>query len=351
MLSNPHEKTGRIMKKKNLIIFASVFLALIVIFAVDILIEKQRLERSYSQLAYVRWSGEKKGKGYGQQSIFIDRAEKFSEEDVEAMRNKINKKLSEDSLLSENDSSRAWIDAYSSKETVEIRKDTNTVNVDAYLVGGDFFLIHPLKLKSGNYPKGDCPQILLDENVAWNLFGSSDIEGQKVWIKDTVYTVSGVVTYDDTTEERAALGNADTVYIPFASYSSEEKYVTCYETVMPEPIKNYGYNTLAEAAEIEVLSDEEKKALRSPLFFGGIELVENSRRFSPMKLLLKAKDRKYIDMKTQSIAYPYWENLARYEEGRYIRLTYIMSTILLLLILTLLTMLCSYHSRLLKTHS
>ncbi|MBR3041771.1 MAG: ABC transporter permease [Eubacterium sp.] len=322
------------MKKKKLIILASVILTLIVIFAVDIIIEKQRLEKSYSQLAYIRWSGEKKGKGYGQQSIFIDRAEKFNEEDIEAMRNKINKKLSEDSLLSDGGSSRAWIDAYSSKENVELRKDTNTVTVDAYLVGGDFFLIHPIKLKNGNYPQEGCPQILLDENVAWNLFGSSDIEGKKVWIKDTVYTVSGVVIYDESEEERAALGNSDTVYIPYSAYSSDGKCVTCYETVMPEPIKNYGYNILAEAAEIEVLSDGEKQALRSPLFFGGRELIENSRRYSPLRLLLKAKDRKYIDMKTQSIAYPYWENMARYEEGRYVRLIYIMSTILLIGILS-----------------
>ena len=331
--------------KKKIILFIGIVITAVMTFASYSFIEKQRIDKSYSQLAYIRWAGNGNGAGFSQISVFYDKTAGPSRSDLDGIRNKINQKLREDSVLYSEEKKKTWIDAYSTCAPLEIRKDKNTINVNAYLVGGDFFQIHPIKLKNGNYPKNGELQILLDENAAWNLFGSSDLEGMKLWIGDTVFTVSGVVEYGENKLSNDALGNTDTVYIPYESIcakkslkenedddrtngsfgdSDKEKgmdvKITCYEAVLPNPIKNYGLNTVAEATEIEMLSDEETKRQRSSLNFDGKEIVDNSARFDYISLINRIKERKYADMRTNGIAYPYWENLARFEEKRCINI-------------------------------
>jgi hypothetical protein len=187
-------------------------------------------------------------------------------------------------------------------------------------------------------------QILVDEYVAWNLFGGDNIAGMKVWIGDDVYTVTGVVKCDDNQAAKEAYGEYNSVYVPMEAYSkaskklasgedassglsgndtltdeSEGTVVTCYEAVLPNPIKNYGLNTVAEAAEIHFLTDEEKESLKSSLDFGDREILENATRFSRGSLYNRLKSKKYEVMKSNSRVYPYWENEARFEESYQIR--------------------------------
>ena len=99
----------------------------------------------------------------------------------------------------------------------ELRKDTNIVKSNVYTVGGDFFMIHPIPLIAGSYLDLDNPdvnQILLDEDVAWTLFGSSDVVGKKVWIGSTVFTVIGVVEGAETDLDKQAQGEYYSVYVP-----------------------------------------------------------------------------------------------------------------------------------------
>ncbi|MBR6402897.1 MAG: ABC transporter permease [Eubacterium sp.] len=344
------------MEKREKITIGIIIISVIA-FASVLFMEKQRLDKSYSQLAYVRWAGNGDGSGYSQVSVFYDEKDSPGLDEIKKMRNEINQKLREDALLDSDGQGKVWTDAYSAVKDISIRKDTDSIQVKAYLVGGDFFQIHPIKLKSGNYPDTEDLQILLDENAAWNLFGSSDIEGLKVWIDDAVFTVSGVVAYEDTGLNYMAIGNRDTVYIPYETYAalkkideknqpggaameeegaelegtftgndgaseddSEKLRITCYEAVLPNPIKNYGFNMLNETNGIALLSDEEKEKQRSTLNFEGKEIVDNSSRYKIMSLIERMRERKYSDMRTNAVAYPYWENLARYEETRCIHI-------------------------------
>ena len=343
------------LKANNKILVGALILAidliLLISFAAIHFVAKNRTELLYSQQAAKRWeSGDKK---CTQISIFYseDAGLKFS--DIKNIRNAIQKKLYADSLITDSKSddslvgTRSWIDAYSGHTFDDVRKDSNKVHANVYTVGGDFFQIHNMPLKSGSYldmKSTDVNQILVDEYVAWNLFGGDNIAGMKVWIGYDVYTVTGVVKCDDTQAAKEAYGEYSSVYVPMEAYSkaskklssgedtsgdlsgndtlsadSEGTVVTCYEAVLPNPIKNYGLNTVAEAAEIHFLTDEEKAALKSSLDFSDREILENTTRFSRACIYNRLKAKKYEVMKTNSLVYPYWENEARFEEAYQIR--------------------------------
>ena len=308
----------------------------------------------YTQLAAERWeTGETK---CSQVSIFTDGGNTFNKTDIESIRSQINKKLYDDGYLTDNGSSRAWIDAYSGQTEASIRKDQSSLNVNVYAVGGDFFLIHPLKLKAGSYPdltSPDVNQILLDEYVAWNLFGGSNVAGMKLWIGDDIFTVTGVVRVEDDKSTRQAYGNRNSVYIPIDAYLKSKKNpdfsdweekdtevrINCYEAVLPNRVENYALNTVAEAAGITFESDEEKASKKSQLLFDGREIIENTGRFSIPALIKNNKTRTYVDMRTNTIVYPYWENVARTEQVSQYRRLKLCMILLVLPVLSLIVLL------------
>lgn len=322
-------------KKITLVLLAVNMLAVIIVISI-FYVNHNRGLLLYDQQAAERWKTE--DTQYASVSLFTSRDGYLSPGDIKEIESSINKKLFDDSLLDVNSENRVWIDAYSGRTQDEIRKDESLLTVNVNAVGGDFFQIHPIPLLGGSYldmESSDFNQILLDENVAWNLFGSNNVAGMKLWIGSSVFTVTGVVAVDRTEDNYQAYGDYDSVYIPIQAYTRSAKNsadasdyddggqetgnsvrVTCYEAVMPNPVKNYAFNTLSEAADIQMKSDEEKEKSRTGLNFGDKEIIENSGRFSVFSLINRSRSRKYIDMKTNAIVYPYWENVARYEETR-----------------------------------
>ena len=62
-------------------------------------------------------------------------------------------------------------------------------------VGGQFFEFHPLRLLSGSYiAEGDLSpdRVLLDRELAWELFGGTELTGMSVEVKE-----DGVVEVSD----------------------------------------------------------------------------------------------------------------------------------------------------------
>ena len=321
-------------------LIVNAILCLIVLFVS--IVNGSRVKELYSQQAAARWQSKKMK--CAEISVFYSEAGALGPTDINSIRAKIQQKLASDDYLSSKSDVRSWMDAYSGHTFEELRKDTSTLNVNVYSVGGDFFLIHTIPLKSGSYLDMDNPdvnQIVLDEDVAWTLFGSSDIVGKKVWIGSTVFTIIGVVEGAETDLDKQAQGENYAVYVPMKAYQQKSSSsvksalgdageaqaseseanapgtrVICYEVVMPNPIENYALNAVAEAVGIEFKTDEEKEKSRSILNFGDKEILDNSSRYSFFKLLGRDDHEEYIDMKTNEIVYPYWENIARYEESR-----------------------------------
>lgn len=317
---------------KNIIkVLVAVNILLVLITAYIWFLQSERVKRLYSQQAAERW--ESKETPYSEISLFYSDSYEAGKKTVEELRTGITKKLVEDTYFDPADTSgrRAYIDAYSGFADMVIERENVQLTGKVYGVSDDFFLVHPIPLLNGNYINPvekaseigdgiDPFQVVLDENMAWNIFGSVNVEGMKIWIGGRVFTVMGVVEASQNKTEEMAYGNYDAAFIPYSAFALMNKKVNinCYEAVLPEPIKGYAMSTMGKAADIVVDPEEEASGteVRSSLSFGKRELVENTDRFGISSIWKYLKNKKYMSMKTTEIAYPFWENVARFEMER-----------------------------------
>ena len=309
-----------------------------------------QIEKLYSQQAAKRW--ENKGESFTQVSAFFSPGRNVQMEEVKGIRNSLMQKLSEDSLFDKDSSGRVLVDAYSGECEAQIRKDSNTLTVTAVGVGNDFFQFHPIPLLSGGYISGEDlnhDRVVLDENLAWAMFGSNDIVGMQIWMNNNVYVVAGVVAVDEDELYKTAYGTGNRMYMMYETLKEqhEELKVTCYEAVMPNPISNYAFYALKSACGQNEMEETEelKDAEKNPLNFDSCEVIENGNRFEKLVLLEKLAEVKYRSMRTNSIGYPYWENIARVMADQQMRLLIIRYILLCFPIVSLLVWLYKLWKR------
>ena len=170
-------------------------------------------------------------------------------------------------------------------------------------VGGNYFAFHPLKLLSGSYISEDDlmqDNVLLDEDLAWLLFGGSDLEGLTVHIFGMPFRIAGVVARESDYASRRAYRGGMGLYISYDAYldlSGEENFgITCYEVCLPNPVKGFALNLIQDKFPI-----------------GKGEITENSGRFSLLRLLGHIRELPARSMNS-AVFTPYWENAARYAE-------------------------------------
>lgn len=209
-------------------------------------------------------------------------------------------------LQSENSGARLWADAYSADGTLSISSDRAKLNnVDAIGVGGDFFLFHPLKLVSGSYFSGsdiDKNYCVIDEDAAWQLFGSNNVAGMIVNIGGYPHIVTGVIERPAGRLAEAAGLDSSLVYV---SYETLKNLGSCneinhYEIVMPNPVSKFAYDYVKKN-----LGSNERET----------EVVENTSRYSFLNRLKLIGTFGTRSMNGRAIVYPYWENIARgYED-------------------------------------
>lgn len=277
---------------------------------------------------------------YAQVSAFISPAHGMQLDEVSNVRSSIAEKLNKDSYSDSTTGGRVWIDAYSCETNINLRKDTNTLSATAVGVGGDFFQFHPMKLLSGSYIADsdlNHDRIVVDENFAWAMFGSNDIVGMQVWLGDSIYFISGVVEVPEDDISALAYGDNNRVYMYYSELKriNENLPITCYEAVLPNPISNYAYYALREAYGLS--DDSEDTSLnkkKNPLSFDDVEIIENTKRFNTMELLTNIKTWKFRTMRTSSVGYPYWENVARVQDDTQMRLLLVRIILLIFPILS-----------------
>lgn len=251
-----------------------------------------------------RWSKEK---DTSQISCFFSREAGITENEIVTFERNLDSALVAASITNDsvNPGARLWADAYSATGKVTIESNRATVSVNAIGIGGDFFLFHPLKLLYGSYFSGnDLMQdyIVIDEDAAWQLFGSNDVAGQMVTISGIPHMIAGVVEREEGSMAKAA---GLTSSIAYVSYTTLSNYGTnyglnTYEIVMPNPVSGYAKQYVTE--NIGVMENE-------------IEIVENTTRFSALSRLKIIGAFGTRSMSSKPIIYPYWENIARgYED-------------------------------------
>lgn len=253
-----------------------------------------------------RWSKSDENRA-AQVSVFFSENLGMTENEIQYFEHGLDSALVEASIVSasENPDSRLWIDSYSATGTITLERGDKNVSVSAIGVGGEFFQFHPLKLVSGSYFSGnDVMQdyCVVDEEIAWQLFGSNDIAGQIITIKGVPHIITGVIERQQDRLSKVAGLNSSVVYVSYNSLTAygRANSICCYEIVMPNPVKNYAFNYVKEQ-----LGSNEAES----------EVVENTSRYGLLSLLNVIGEFGTRSMNGKAIIYPYWENVARgYED-------------------------------------
>ncbi|MBR1456408.1 MAG: ABC transporter permease [Oscillospiraceae bacterium] len=244
-----------------------------------------------------RWRGDNE-LSFAQLSCFIPNDESIGLDDVYTFRYAMLDKFHEAALDVDNDST-LFVDAWSTGGKAVASTSLGKGDAVVTAVGGAFFDFHPIRLLSGNYfTEGDLMQdrVLLDEDLAWLLFGGTDLAGLELRIDNVPFVVAGVIEREQDFASKKAYTDGMGLFMSYDAYKAlhEEAGVTCYELVMAEPVKNFAVSFVREKFPI-----------------GGGVILENSGRFRAGRLLDLLRDFGVRSMQSRSISYPYWENAAR----------------------------------------
>jgi len=301
-------------KLKKIIIIISINVFCLIAFIVCMSLATSLVTPLRSQQAARAWAGQS-GDRFAQVSVFFPESAMFEVENMRSIHTDIDQALLNASIESTAQQS-VYVEAWSALGEVTLLCNRGTpVTAQVIGVGGDFFHFHPLRLRSGNYLSPNDvmkDRILLDEELAWRLFGAVDLAGMEVLVRGgssigaggatgtRIFTIAGVISREsDFASSRAYTGGAG-LFMPFemlSEVSDGELLITCYEIVMPDPITNFAFNTMTDA------------------FTGySAHIVENSARFSLSKSFSAIRAFGQRSILTDTIAFPYWENAARYAE-------------------------------------
>lgn len=272
-----------------------------------------------------RWpdAGVKKGCGTDQ-LLFSSKAE-VTEDTIQSFEYSLKNVLQEASITetSENPSARLWVDAYSADGKITLVNGKIRWMPMPSVSAENFYVpsveTDHRRLFSGNDLMQDY--CIIDQDAAWQLFGSNDVVGMTVYIGNVPHIVTGVVQRPDSRMDKAAGLNSTVVYVSYETLSAygTNNGINHYEIVMPNPVDEFAYGKVKEGIGID-----EKN----------VEIVENSRRYSlpnRIKTILAFGTR---SMNGKAIIYPYWENLARGYEDIIALLTVVMLLLLLYPVVT-----------------
>lgn len=302
-----HKQNGRYNYNQitgKQLVFSSITVVSFLIFIILCVCSSKMIGGLSDQQTAKRW--DKEG-GAAQVSCFITRGAKVDDFTIKGFERQLEKALSEAAVVNENENSRLYADAYSAHGKVTVVSKQSTLEAEAIGIGGDFFLFHPLQLVSGGYFSGNDlmkDSIILDEEAAWQLFGSSDIEGMSVMIGGIPHYVSGVIKRPQGRFAENAGVNSSIIYVSYetlSQYGSSEG-ISTYEVVAPNPVKGFLANTVREKFGLQQ---------------NEMQVVENSARYSVESMIPVTLAFGTRSMQNAAIHYPYWENIARgYEDVR-----------------------------------
>jgi hypothetical protein len=250
------------------------------------------------QEAAKRFRGESDTR-FAQVSVFFPVGEGKTASDVNTFRESVDTAITEASLTAPENGS-LWTDAYSAEAEITVTGTKGSAEVTALGVGGDWFAFHPLHLRSGGYiSETDLmhDKVVLDEELAWKLFGGFDLAGLTVTIGGEPYIIAGVVSHeDDFASEKAYSGEAGLYMYYDAMNAVSESKISCYEFICAEPISGF---TLGVAQT----------------GFPDAVTLQNTGRFSFSSVLGIIRDFGERAMSTAGVSFPYWENAARLAEN------------------------------------
>ena len=292
------------LKFLALLLLNAVFVALAVIFAVKLHHVTNLL---ITQSAAEVWKGQS-AENFVQVSAFQPVDADLTETQIESFHQTLGQKFVDASLEAPENGS-LYQDAYATRpQDITVSTDAASYTAKTIGVGGDFFLFHPLPLRSGSYISSrdfTYDRVVLDEELSWALFGSYDVAGQTVWIGNEPYVVAGVVRREKDKASEKAYTDGAGMFITYSAMrhitggeEGTEPAISSYEIVMAEPITGFGLSVLRESFPTKDVS----------------VIVQNTDRYSLKSLLTIVSQFGERSMNTAGVIFPYWENAARYTE-------------------------------------
>ncbi len=241
-----------------------------------------------------RWAGDSETR-FGYFSVFYPETGKGDESLVYGFESTLEKSLTEASLETPPDGS-LWKDAYCGTAMATVSTDRGSATVKALGVGGDFFFFHPLLLRSGNYlsPRDLMhDRVVLDKELAWTLFGATDVAGMELSVNGKPFLVAGVVERETDFASKAAAEENAGLYLFYDALGSPG--IVSYEVVLPDPVTNFAKNLVTES-------------------FPEKTIVDVKNRYSVGSLFSVLTSFGKRSMRTDNIIFPTWENAARLTE-------------------------------------
>jgi len=250
-----------------------------------------------SQKQAIRWQGESEME-FTQLSFYIPVDNKMGLEQVQAFRSSVMDKVHEAALDVDKDN-QLMVDAWSTTGKLKVSSTLGSGDASVIAVGGNFFDFHPIRLISGSYiSANDVMQdrVLLDEDLAWLLFGGTELQGMSFRINGIPFVVAGVIRRETDFASELAYTSGMGLYMSYDAYAQldENAGISCYELVMPEPVDDFAMNFAKEKFPIK-----------------GVEILENTDRYGFEGLLKVIGGFGKRSMQSMGLIYPYWENAAR----------------------------------------
>ena len=303
--------------------------------------DRRTIDTLTDQAAAQRWETEEKP--YAEASVFLPEDNAISASSIPALRLSVENALTAAGVPSED---HPWLYAASRTQQETLQSDSGSVSatVDLTLIAGDYFRIHPMRLRTGWYMwESDVmhDRIVLDRQTAWDLFYTDDVVGQFLQWNGQRYQVAAVVDYPEGTYNARAskdvcrawvfadspgVSGGDTVPATDsdsavtapgadgadsadpgdassgAAFSSGSAAFTCLEMVLPQPVKGFAAATL-------------KSALKD-LVPENTVYTDNSGRFSLSNRWNILRNLSTRGISEKAIGYPYYENAAQLAENQ-----------------------------------
>ena len=290
---------SRRRKTRNRWLFAAINVLLVLLAAVCALLFCYVSGQLNSIHTAKRWKGSA-DLPFAQIACFLPVDDTKSKEEIEQFRRTLEAKFVEASLSTPNEGS-LYIDSYSAEAKLTVSGEHGSTQTNAIGVGGEFFLFHPLTLRSGSYiSERDLMQdrVILDETTAWTLFGSPDVAGQTVFMNAKPYLIAGVIHREDDFASKAAYGDGAGIFLCYdAFHELTGQGITTYEIVLPNVVSGFGLSLVKDNFHV-----------------GTGDVIENSLRYSVKNLLTVIGSFGYRSMRNNGVIYPYWENAVRLTE-------------------------------------
>lgn len=253
-----------------------------------------------SQQEAERWQGDSDTE-FSQVSCFLPADELIGLKEVNSFRIDAMKKVKEASL-DVNGEEQLMLDAWSTMTKLNVSSAHGKGEASVIAVGGNYFDFHPLRLLDGDYIRQSDlmeDRVLLDEELAWLLFGGTELQGMEMKINGVPFHVAGIIERETDFASKQAYTAGMGLYMRYdALLKLQEKAgISCYEYVLVQPVKDFAINAAREKFPI-----------------GRGVILCNTTRFEYGRLMDFVLQYGSRSVQTTGVIYPYWENAARIVE-------------------------------------